>query len=570
MRRLSSALLLALVACAPASKFDVDGRPVIALPSRLERCALSAAGECYPFDFDACAADDSITECVEAAEFDCVAARRCYRVIDADAGTREFSAGPYGNGITQLAAPFTIQTEDGTFDLAAEWTGAESFIFFAGDPGYFVLNSFQQLITMSPRNVHYVFGWPGTTAPASFFTAKSAFVDHLFSLPDADAAHWLSHVHFLAEPITSLPAWRNPGFAIDRHQRLRELGMLGVLTSGGTTADLTFLSRLAHSFNFEATRQQRLDAQQNVTVLTLADRQVMHDNLYIDVTLPDVSAFDTLEVDLALECPEHLRANCGAWDYLSHLWLCEPVPAADGGTEWDCDNKELARWITPYWAEGRWVTDISHQLPALTPGPARLRFYATGQWDPRTTDYITSLSFRYFNQGRDAKPSQLIPLWKGGETEQSGDWNYTYDSKHPPRDVVVPAGAKRVELVFIVTGHQGVSGTNCAEFCSHTHHFSVNGAAFTKGFPEAQTTYGCADRVNEGVVPNQSGTWYYGRGGWCPGHDVPAVVFDVTNSVAKGSSNTFEYTTSFNGQALTEAQGGQGNIHLSSWLAVWE
>ena len=36
----------------------------------------------------------------------------------------------------------------------------------------------------------------------------------------------------------------------------------------------------------------------------------------------------------------------------------------------------------------------------------------------------------------------------------------------------------------------------------------------------AGTQWGCADRVTQGSVPNEHGTWQYGRAGWCDGQQV--------------------------------------------------
>jgi hypothetical protein len=72
--------------------------------------------------------------------------------------------------------------------------------------------------------------------------------------------------------------------------------------------------------------------------------------------------------------------------------------------------------------------------------------------------------------------------------------------------------------------------------------------------------------VNEGVVPNQHGTWYFGRGGWCPGLDVAPWVRDVTAQAAPGTSVDLRYTTTYGGRAVTA---NLGNIVLSSYLIYW-
>lgn len=48
---------------------------------------------------------------------------------------------------------------------------------------------------------------------------------------------------------------------------------------------------------------------------------------------------------------------------------------------------------------------------------------------------------------------------------------------------------------------------------------------------DAGTEWGCADDVLYGGVPNQHGTWYYGRGGWCDGAAVRPWVVDITDAL---------------------------------------
>ena len=168
---------------------------------------------------------------------------------------------------------------------------------------------------------------------------------------------------------------------------------------------------------------------------------------------------------------------------------------------------------------------------------------------------------RFIEGGKGIRPTSTTPLWTGG------NWNAGYDATKTPQTVAVPAGARRVELVTLTTGHGGVAPTNCAEFCNHQHLFTVNGVLHRQSFPEAQSPSTCAQRVDLGVVPNQHGTWYYGRGGWCPGQDVAPWVVDVTADVTRGQPNTITYRTEFNGATVNA---NLGNIVLSSWLVVWE
>ena len=100
-----------------------------------------------------------------------------------------------------------------------------------------------------------------------------------------------------------------------------------------------------------------------------------------------------------------------------------------------------------------------------------------------------------------------------------------------------------VDVVAVVSGHGFGSDTaNCAEFCDHQHQFQVNGGTkHTKTHPEAGSPMGCAEQVAIGTVPNQSGTWVYGRGGWCPGMEVPFWRVDVTDDIQMNADNQVSY-----------------------------
>ncbi|MCA2978852.1 MAG: hypothetical protein INH41_25300 [Myxococcaceae bacterium] len=574
-------------ACSPgASSLDVALAPVAVAaasgPACLERCeaARASCGDLVPGRCaEACAAPvaEATRACLAARPDDCLEVAVCVRAPSRG----RFRPGPYGTGVKDVAGPASLPTAEGTLRLEAQLLGDDSalFLFHASATAGLFAGSLRALLDASPRGVHYVFG-PLDDVPA-FEAVRRRWTAELTQLPEADRRHWLPRVHFLVAPVDVLEGWvgdmmrarrASPprylgngltAFAIDRQQRVREVGMLGRLGSGGVVPDLRLLAKEAEAFDFEYAREQRLAAEPGLRVVEVAARQTAWERLDADVVLPagaELAGYDTLEVDLTMDCPEHLNATCGAWDYLSHLYLCAPTAGADGGADWRCD-RELARWITTYWREGRWVTDISYQLAALAPGgPVHLRWTANGQFDPRRTEYITSLSLRFSKRGRPLRPVSATPLWTGGRLDLA------YDGLQAPKVVMVPADAAKVELVTLLTGHGGVAPTNCAEFCNHEHLFSVNGVTKRRAFPEAQTADGCLTRVGEGVVPNQHGTWYFGRGGWCPGQDVAPVALDVTADVRKGQPNTFTYGARFGGRPITQHL---GNVVLSSWLVVW-
>ena len=49
------------------------------------------------------------------------------------------------------------------------------------------------------------------------------------------------------------------------------------------------------------------------------------------------------------------------------------------------------------------------------------------------------------------------------------------------------------------------------------------------------------EAIGNGTIPNQYGTWGYGRAGWCPGQDVAPHIVDITNQIAVGEENIIDY-----------------------------
>ncbi|RDD43350.1 hypothetical protein TrispH2_004017 [Trichoplax sp. H2] len=76
----------------------------------------------------------------------------------------------------------------------------------------------------------------------------------------------------------------------------------------------------------------------------------------------------------------------------------------------------------------------------------------------------------------------------------------------------------------------GSDNKNCVEFCVTSHHFTLNKKHDNaRTFSNAAIYLGCAERVHQGVVPNEFRTWLYGRGAWCRGQEVKPLVVDITN-----------------------------------------
>ena len=260
-----------------------------------------------------------------------------------------------------------------------------------------------------------------------------------------------------------------------------------------------------------------------------------------------MAGFDTLLVDLRHVCDPSQRewGNCDAWDAGNRLHLCD---AEDPDS---CDEL-VARWITTYHREGRWLVDASEALPRLQQGGAH-RFFYKGA---RGGHFITG-RLLFANTGKGAAPFRIDPLWEGGS------WNEDYDANHPPMTIDVPADAARTHLVVTVTGHGMSQVHNCAEFCNHEHTFTVGGQSFVAGHPEIGDIHGCRDQIDQGTVPNQHGTWWFARTSWCPGKQVDPWVFDITELVTPGQTAELTYTTNWGDPAHG------GSINLQTWVTYW-
>ena len=104
--------------------------------------------------------------------------------------------------------------------------------------------------------------------------------------------------------------------------------------------------------------------------------------------------------------------------------------------------------------------------------------------------------------GKNGSADAVHYLYSGGS------FNESYNESYIPMDIEIPEDATRVELYAIISGHGwGVERDNCAEFCNHTHHFTVNGTEYVKEHEEAGRAEGCVEQIEEGTVPNQFGTW---------------------------------------------------------------
>ena len=293
----------------------------------------------------------------------------------------------------------------------------------------------------------------------------------------------------------------------------------------------------------------------------------------------DTGSADTGGSDTGAAEPEPVTVTCEAYEgaVAADTLTCgcdEPDGSsaeatqtcnAEGSGYDDCAcacNTEIGRWITSYARSGKWVMDASPALAYLKDGgEQKIRFQSS-------YSYFNTLTFHMTNEGKEGTPDEIHPLFTGGS------FNAAYNDRYEPIEVEIPADAKRVELFAVISGHGwGAEVENCAEFCNHTHHFTVNGVEYVKEHPIAGVIDGCVQQIEQGTVPNQFGTWPFGRGGWCPGKQVDPWVVDVTDVVVPGETATVTYRGLFEGDTYVPEASGSGsgfgaNINMRSNLVI--
>lgn len=507
-----------------------------------------------------------------------------------------FASGPYGVHRGDLADDFTLPLVDGSnWSFKDNFTGCESYVFVPDNLPVSQIDptslwesdaDLASLVKQSPKNAHYFFVSlrKDATAATANAQAMQARIDKLLAtLADADAQQWAAHLHVVATHAQELAAWMSKplvtylitGFAIDRQQRIRGVGNLADVKRYDKNlanqnmwpwkSNLAMVVNEVVYMNAEADEAAKLSAE-SATIVDLFKGETLSQFQETDVQLPsaqELAKYDTLEVEVTQMCPDPEKAeednNCGAWDYIAALYVRQPLPdggMVDGGPA--TQNVELARFITSYHRETHWLVDATPMLTQLQGGGTQhFRWDFAPPWNVQPT--ATKLSLRFSNQKKGLAPVQATPLFTGG------DFGSTYDNRNPI-SVPIPATAKKVELWAIITGH-GSGNNNCAEFCDHQHQFTINGTPFLHEYPMAGNDTGCIVMEKSGMTPNQAGTWWFGRGGWCPGAPVAPWVTDVTKNVTPGQTATVTYQGLFGG---TPPSDGSGNIDMSSWLVVYQ
>lgn len=596
----------------------VDGACVCDAGFAGERCETCAAGHSGP-DCAACGCANGV--CLDGPEG--TGACVCPAGFAGDACADETSPaipfdadGPYGTGLLEVAEDLAFPTADGEWRLSERWTGHHSvtFLFRYGGSSYSKAlwsDNVGKLLKRAPQSAVLVFGAFGDGWKQDVDEHRARVDEALAKLDPAARAAFEGRIVHVEGDAGALPFVSAQGtwmFAIDRFQRWRQVGSLYDFATNAQP--LEFLAHEAIYYDFEAGLVQERDSL-GATVVPLWSQE-QHAGGWgggyasvKTVELPpaaEMATYDSMAVHLVTSCPGHQQgkdAGCNEWDYIQDLRICDvalpdepPATCAEAetvpcqcnkpdGTTVDAArtctaegvfgacacpcNTELVRWVTPYGREGQWLTDVSPLLALVKDGgPVTFRFGGAN-------GYLLDLDLLLWNAGKGRRPVKAQYLW--GNPDGEG-FNEAYnDGKHPDVAFTVPEGATGAELYAVISGHGfGAVKENCAEFCNHQHKFTLNGDSWLEDHPEASKAYGCRDQIADGVVPNQFGSWIFGRGGWCPGLDVEPWVVDVTEAL--GAENTISYQGLFGGKdyvpTVTDPGGYFPEIKMASWLVFYE
>ncbi|GMH80564.1 hypothetical protein TL16_g08598 [Triparma laevis f. inornata] len=337
-----------------------------------------------------------------------------------------------------------------------------------------------------------------------------------------------------------------PGFfaSVNAGGRLLEVGWEKIPT-------LKMLGWAAQWLEYKSNLDNKL-AEEEALVVPIFEEDLMQEAASVTMTFPFSESelreegFNSMKIEFALGCDGGLDQDCSIWDH------CITFTADCGGGEEKFKNEpggatdEVGRWVTSFRrGVGHFLTDASPLFKKIfandnTDTPPTCTFKIQTEGEP----WRATLSLRFTKSADKTEPlpTQTLPIvYENMETKFAGK-NY---NENRTFEFDVPEGTTKVLLHAIVTGHG-----EC-EFLPSSHQWVFNennGTVFSSSdiayssYMLAGTPFGCANRTVEGAVPNEHGTWYYGRGGWCDGMDVKPLVFDVTSEVEIGASNNLRET----------------------------
>jgi len=490
--------------------------------------------------------------------------------VDADVTDNpEFLAGPYGINFGDTAGDFTIPTEKGDWDFAQNRSENESYIFIFYKPSNIQSTAiwktdFIRFADKSPDNAHYFFLVDATQETFEERVSQlKTNIETAFTIVENNDLR--DRIHIASKPVDDFDSWLSQWLdntsdfflGIDRFQKLRKGGLFHSWRSSANDPQFEFVYKEAELYNYEYDLERDYSLNEKTVRIKGIEgipfpEEGWVKELFFEADFPELPSNGKLFIELEQVC--QLESDC-EWDRIEHLHICD-------ATDSDICDIEMGRWITTYGRSGKWVTDITPLIPLIKKGKNKFKFSVAGD------QYTNYLDFLFVPDEESSSPLEIHSLYSG-----TTQFNEEYNTKFEEITLDIPANAKKVFISAYITGHgNGSEQENCAEFCKFESIFNVNGTDFEIDFNNAGTDRGCFDLVNEGVVPNQSGSWPFGRAGWCPGQDVKLINIDITDKVITGT-NTFSYKALLNGEiyepVVTNPDGYRAEIPLTSYIVIW-
>ena len=476
-----------------------------------------------------------------------------------------------GSGFGDYACDFTLQLDSGEWNFAENYSKNENylFIFYRGTNSTskkIWTTKLYDTFDQAPENIHFFFlvdTDDAEVAGKQIQKMKESVEDAYDMVGNSDI---LKKIHFVSKPSPVKETWiadllRNNKseffFGIDRARRIRRGGSFSSWNSNTLPPELDNVYKEAELYDYEKKIHDFIEENsESSTVFKGLDSVPFAEegwtkDLFFEVDFKGLSENGELYIRLEQICDTPKKCE---WDRLERLFLCDE-------TGENCET-EVGRWITTYGRSGEWLTDITPLKPMFEKnGKYKFRFAVDGDY------YVNTLDFIFVNK-EEAAENTLVPLFN-----QREQFDENYNSHFEPVKTEIAGEVKKAKIFAYITGHgQSSEQANCAEFCQFESVFTVNGTDFTIDFKNAGTSAGCFEEVKNGVVPNQYGSWPYGRAGWCPGKDVKLIEIDVTDALVSGE-NTFTYAGYLDGEVyepvVTDESGYRAEIYLSSYLAVY-
>ena len=475
-----------------------------------------------------------------------------------------------GSSFGDYACDFTLPFDSGDWNFAENYSKDDNYIFVF----YRAMNrtstqiwstQFYNLFDKSPENIHYFF--IVDTDKSDIAAEKAQIIkDSVKEAYDTVGnAGILKKIHIMSTPVSESDSWisewlKNNSdffFGIDRSRKIRKGGSFSSWNSSSLAPEIENVYKEAEYYDYEKQLTDFIaENSENSTVFKGLEGVPFEEegwtkDLFFDVNFKGLSENGGLYISLEQLCDDPKKCE---WDRLERLFLCDE-------TGEKCET-EIGRWITTYGRSGKWLTDITPLKPLFEKdGKYKFRFTVDGDY------YVNSLDFIFIDN--DVQKNTLQPLFN-----QTTPFDEDHNSKFEAMKIEITDDIKKAKIYAYITGHgNGSEQANCAEFCQFESVFTVNGTDFKIRFNKAGTADGCFEEVKNGVVPNQYGSWPYGRAGWCPGKNVTLLEADVSEALTSGE-NVFSYAAYLDGEVyvpvVTDENGYRAEIYLSSFLALYK